>query len=486
MKKVNLKIKDKIMLMNMGILIPVITFIYIIIMNNIYSNVIKSSIDFLIKESYNTQLYIESYIEKDQDSNIETSFINKGPLINTYLANKLNFRIQIYDKTGNIISDSAMNNLSLYDEDIKNSTNGNKAYVVKKVDGNMYVLFSSPIYYKNITIGCVRYIYPLHSEQEIINNMFIIMGIVACAAIFISWILSRLFSERIAGPIKELKAASERIRKGDYNNKIEIESGDEIEDLAKTFNITTESIKIYIESLKKEKQKQKDFLDNVTHEFKTPLTAIIGYSELIPRLEKEKDVEESLVYIKREGERLLKLVEELLDLSKLGKAEFNVNRSSNNLVKIIEETLSIIQPRFQKYNIEIIKKLFSVNLYIDSNKTKQVILNVLDNAIKYSECTSIILKIEENGNNIELTIMDDGIGIEKSHLNKLFEPIYRVNKANSRSKNGNGLGLCICKEIMKKQDGDIEIFSEENKWTLVKIIFRKSDEKYENVKMLQL
>lgn len=477
MKKVNLKIKDKIMLMNMGILIPVITFIYIIIMNNIYSNVIRSSIDFLLKESYNTQLYIENYIEKDQDSNMESSFMNKAPLINTYLANKLNFRIQIYDKTGNIISDSIMNNLSLYDEDIKNSINGNKAYVVKKVDGNMYVLFSSPIYDKDITIGCVRYIYPLNSEQEIINNMLIIMGIVACAAIFISWLLSRLFSEKIAGPIKKLKAASESIRKGDYNNKIEIESGDEIEDLAKTFNITTESIKIYIESLKNEKQKQKNFLDNVTHEFKTPLTAIIGYSELIPRLENKKDVEDSLVYIKGEGERLLKLVEELLDLSKLGKSEFNVNKTSNNLIEIIEETLRIMEPRFQKYDIEITKKLFDVNLYIDRDKTKQVILNILDNAIKYSECTSIVLKIEDEDDNIELIIMDDGIGIEKIHLNKLFEPIYRVNKVNSSSKNGNGLGLSICKEIMKKQDGDIEIYSEENKWTLVKIIFKKLDKK---------
>lgn len=93
MKKVNLKIKDKIMLMNMGILIPVITFIYIIIMNNIYSNVINSSVDFLIKESYNTQLYIEGYLEKDQNLTKEANFINKGPLINTYLSNKLNFRI---------------------------------------------------------------------------------------------------------------------------------------------------------------------------------------------------------------------------------------------------------------------------------------------------------------------------------------------------------------------------------------------------------
>lgn len=109
----------------------------------------------------------------------------------------------------------------------------------------------------------------------------------------------------------------------------------------------------------------------------------------------------------------MKLVEELLDLSKLGKSEFNVYRSKNDLATIIEEALNIIQPRLQKYDIDIIKKLCNVNLYIDKDKTKQVILNVLDNAIKYSECTSIILKIKETNNDIELTIMDDGIGIEK-------------------------------------------------------------------------
>ncbi|AGX41424.1 sensor histidine kinase [Clostridium saccharobutylicum] len=474
MKKVNLKIKDKIMLMNMGILIPVITFIYIITINNLYSNVIKSSIDFLTKESYNTQLYIENYIEKDQDLDAETSFINKGPLINTYLANKLNFRTQIYDKTGNILSDSVMNNLNLYNEDITDSINGNKAYVVKKIDGNMYVLFSSPIYFKNVTLGCIRYIYPLHSGQEIINNMFVIMGIIACLSVFISWILSRLFSEKIAGPIKELKIVSEKIAKGEYDNKIEIESGDEIEDFAKTFNLTTESIKNYIESLKEEKQKQKNFLDNVTHELKTPLTAIIGYSELIPRLENKKDVEDSLIYIKKEGRRLLKLVEELLELSKIGKAEFNVDRNGNNLCEVIEEALNVIQLRAKKYDIEIIKEIFDTNLFIDKDKTKQVILNVLDNAIKYSECTSIIVKMEEKDSCVILSIIDDGIGIEKNHLDKLFEPINGVKKVNSISKNGNGLGLCICKEIMKKQNGDIEIYSEEKKWTSVKIIFRKS------------
>lgn len=473
MKRINLKIRTKIMLMNMGILIPVIIFIYIITINNLYSNVIKSAIDFLTKESYSTQLYISNYIEKDKKLEGEANFVKKAPLINTYLSNKLRFRIQMYDKTGESLADSVMNSVSLYDEDITNAIKGNKAYVVKKVDGHIYVLFSSPVLLEDTTLGCVRYVYPVDSGQELINNMFIIMGIIGFISVIISWVLSKLFSGNIAEPIKKLKVLSEKVAAGEYENKIEIKSGDEIEDLAETFNIMSESIKTYTETLKEEKQKQKDFLDNVTHEFKTPLTAIIGYSELIPRLEDRDDIEESLDYIKKEGERLLKLVEELLDLSKLGKTEFNVEMANNNLKEVVEETLIIIQPRLNKYDIEVIKELVDVNLFIDRDKTKQVILNVLDNAIKYSECTSIIIKIDIKDDNIILNIIDDGIGIEKQHLDNLFQPIYRVNKINCKNKNGNGLGLPICKEIMKKQEGSIEIYSEEKKWTSVKIIFKE-------------
>lgn len=472
MRKINLKIKNKIMLMNMGILIPIIAYIYIININNLYSNVIKSSIDFLTKESYSTQLYIANYIEKDKGNNVEANFINKAPLINTYLSNKLRFRIQMYDKTGQILADSVMNSVSFYDEDINRAINGNKAYVVKKLDGHTYLLFSSPIYSNSNTLGCVRYVYPIDSGEKLIYNMLIIMGIVALVAVFISWLLSNLFSENIVEPIKKLKYASEKVAAGNYENKIEIKSGDEIEDLSETFNVMSESIKKYIESLKEEKQKQKDFLDNVTHEFKTPLTAIIGYSELIPRLQDKEEIDESLVYIKKEGERLLKLVEELLHLSKLGKAEFTINRTSANLREVVEETLSLIQPRLQKYDIQIVKELFDVDLFIDIDKTKQVILNILDNAIKYSECTSITIRSERQDNNIILNIIDDGIGIEKEYLEKLFQPIYRLNKVNSRGNSGNGLGLPICKEIMKKQEGNIEIFSDEKKWTMVKITFK--------------
>ncbi|WP_252213848.1 HAMP domain-containing sensor histidine kinase [Clostridium sp. VAP41] len=470
--RLNFNIKTKIILMNMGILIPIIIFIYITIINNLYNNVIKSNIDLLTKESYNTQVYISNYIEKDKVDDIEINFEHKAPLINTYLSKKLNYRIQIYDKNGDIMTDSTSNSVTFFDEDITNAIKGSKAYVVKKIDGNIYVLFSSPIYFKDTTLGCVRYIYPLDSSEKLINNMFIIMGILACTSILISWLLSKLLSEKIVGPIKKLKTVSQKVTQGEYDNRIKIRSGDEIEDLAQTFNVMSESIKNYVESLKEEKQKQKSFLDNVTHEFKTPLTAIIGYSEIIPKLKNQNDIDESLVYVKEEGIRLLRLVEELLDLSKLGKSEFKIDKKKNNLKEIIEEVLVIINPRIKKYEIEIIKNTFDIEVLIDRDKTKQVILNVLDNAIKYSECRNIKIKLKVESEKIILNIIDDGIGIAEENIPKLFEPTYRVNNLSSINNNGNGLGLCICKEIMKKQDGDIKIKSNLEEGTSVKIIFK--------------
>ncbi|AOR23157.1 sensor histidine kinase [Clostridium taeniosporum] len=469
--RLNFSIKTKIILMNMGILIPIIIFIYVTITNNLYSNVIKSNIDLLTKESYNTQVYISNYIEKDKGVDIETNFVHKAPLINTYLSKKLNYRIQIYDKNGDIMTDSVANRVTLFDKDITNAIKGNKAYVVKKIDGNIYILFSSPIYLKDATLGCVRYIYTLDIEEKFINNMFIIMGILAFMSILISWLLSKLLSEKIVGPIKKLKTVSQKVTKGEYDNRIKIRSGDEIEDLAETFNVMSESIKDYVESLKEERQKQKKFLDNVTHEFKTPLTAIIGYSEIIPKLKKQSDIDESLVFVKEEGIRLLKLVEELLDLSKLGKSEFKIDRKKNNLKEIIEEVLIIINPRLKKYEIEIIKDLCDIEVLIDKDKIKQVILNVLDNAIKYSECTNINIKLQIENEKVILNIIDDGIGIAKENISRLFEPTYRVNNLNSINNNGNGLGLCICKEIMKKQNGDIKIKSNLQEGTSIEIIF---------------
>ncbi|MFD3158662.1 sensor histidine kinase [Haloimpatiens sp. FM7330] len=473
MKK-KFRLKTKIMFMNMGILIPIIILIYLITISNLYNTVINNSINFLSKESYTTQLYIINYLKNNKKLDYKLVMKNSSPLMTSYLSNKLSLRIQMYDEDLNILGDSLVGKSQLYDKDIVNAAKGNKAYIIRKIDGNICVMFSSPIYFNNKTVGCVRYIYPLIKEKKLINNVFVMMGILTVLGIGLAWILSNIFSGSIVSPIKKLRYMSEKLALGSYHSEIQINSGDEIEELAQTFNIMSKSIEKNIEKLKDEKQKQKNFLDNVTHEFKTPLTAIIGYSELIPRLKNENDIKESLYYIETEGQRLLKLVEELLELSKLGKNEFQIKKELNNIKDVVEESIHMIKPRLNKFGIIIKEEVCNREVFIDKDKTKQVILNILDNAIKYSDCDNIKISLTENSKYIILNICDNGIGILTADIEKIFQPMYRVSKLASRNKNGNGLGLSICKEIIEKQGGFIKMTSEHKKWTCIKVGFNKN------------
>jgi two-component system, OmpR family, sensor histidine kinase ArlS len=475
-----LQIKGKIMLMNMVIFVPIILIVYALVLNSLYGSLVRSSTEFLLQESYNTQRYIDRYIENQPQSPAEKRFTAAAPLLCTYLAGQMNCRIQVYDKTGSLLSDSVKNELSAYASDIGLAVKGDKAWLLKKLGGTSYVLFSLPIYAQGEIIGCIRYLYPLQREADLMHNMILLMGLVILAAIGISWLLSNLLAERLTNPIRRLRAISENIAQGDYSQKIVIHSGDEVEDLAHTFNQTTQSIRSYIQRLQTEKQKQKRFLDNVTHEFKTPLTAIIGYADLIPRLKNPKDIKESLTYIFTEGNRLLKLVEELLILSRFGRSGFSLEITDCDPGRLVQDALHMLQLRIEAAGIAVETSLPPVLCRIDKDKTLQVLLNILDNALKYSQCNRLRISLERQHTSLWLTIADNGIGIDSEILPTIFEPACRLTAKKSLSGQSNGLGLCICREIMEKQQGSICINNQRGQGTCVQLIFSVKEVPHEN------
>jgi two-component system, OmpR family, sensor histidine kinase ArlS len=475
-----LQIKEKIMLMNMAIFVPIILLVYALVLNSLYSSLVRGSTEFLLQESYNTQRYIDRYIENQPQSPAEKRFTDAAPLLCTYLAGQMNCRIQLYDKTGSLLSDSVKNELSAYADDIGLAVKGDKAWLLKKLGGTSYVLFSLPVYAQGEIIGCIRYLYPLQREADLMHNMILLMGLVILAATGISWLLSNLLAERLTDPIRRLRTISEHISHGDYDHEILIHSGDEVEDLAHTFNQTTQSIRSYIQRLQTEKQKQKRFLDNVTHEFKTPLTAIIGYAELIPRLKKPKDIQESLSYIGTEGNRLLKLVEELLLLSRFGRSEFSLELTEGNPGQLVQDALHMLQLRIEAAGIAVETSLPAVVCRMDQDKTLQVLLNILDNTLKYSQCTLLQITLELQHTSLWLTITDDGVGIDPEILPTLFDPARRLRAKNSLSGQSNGLGLCICREIMEKQHGSIRINNQHGQGTCVQLIFPIKEAPHEN------
>ncbi|NFI54757.1 HAMP domain-containing histidine kinase [Clostridium botulinum] len=465
----NWGIKGKIVIMNIFILIIAILSIYVVTIYTLYSRVINNSIDMLRKESYTSQSFIMKYLETEDDFHVENVLNEMSPFIATYLSNNCKFRVQIYNNSSLIGDSDNYPNISK-DDDVVTALKGNKAYIIRRIEEFSYILFSSPIYYSDGTIGCIRYVYDLNNENTIITNTILSMVLFAIVAIIFSSIMSNSFSNRIVRPIVSLKNIARKVSFGDFSKKISINSKDEIEDLSNSFNIMSNNIEIMIENLKDEKETQKRFLDNVTHEFKTPLAAILGYSDLLLRVKEKKDIEQCVKYIVQSSNRLLKLVEQLLDLSRLNKNELEVKNENVDIKSIIETAAMMLNPRMNKFGIKLNMNLISKSVYADKEKTEQVILNLLDNAIKYSECTEIDIYMENNEDYAIIYIADNGQGIPKEDLKNVFENFYTAHKALQKKYGGSGLGLAICKEFMEKQSGKIEISSLNG--TTVKLSFK--------------
>ena len=213
---------------------------------------------------------------------------------------------------------------------------------------------------------------------------------------------------------------------------------------------------------------RKEFVANVSHEFKTPLTSIKGYSETMMRTDLNKDeIEDFARVINREANRMDRLVVDLLQLSKFDYSKGTLKKVNINLVElsktVIEKMLFTAKQKEHKLNLEIIN---NVRIHADRDSVEQVLINVISNSIKYTpDGGNITLSIESDSDKAIIKISDDGLGIPKKDLERIFERFYRVDKARSRQMGGTGLGLSIVKELIDSNNGTITMESELDKGT---------------------
>lgn len=464
-------LRYKLILQNIMIFFLVFLVIYFVMINTLYKSVIAKSVDFVSKSVSEYKYYIDEIFKDFDGDNIYSFLKEKSPIISEYMHSKLGIQIEIYDSRKEIMSQTSPYNKYYVYQDIYYSLNGKITYIIKNENEGKLLFFASPVYYDNEVIGTVRYIYPMDSEFSIIRNnniIFILMGIFSVFSVFI---MSYIVSFGILNPLKKLKTEAEKISDGNFNSEIYINTGDEIEELTKSFNKMSENINIYVENLKNEKDKQKRFVDNIAHELKTPLTSIIGYSEILPKLSDEKDIKKSLDYINNQGKRLLNLVEEMLYISKLNQNSIEVKPKMNNINTILGDALETLKPRLDKFFIKIYNNIDDIYVYCDYEKTYECFLNIIDNSIKHSGCSIISFKRYSYGKDILISITDNGIGIESGDIEKIFEPFYSC----SNARKSTGLGLGIVKDIMKKQNGSIKAESKKNFYTKIILKFSGSD-----------
>jgi two-component system phosphate regulon sensor histidine kinase PhoR len=233
-----------------------------------------------------------------------------------------------------------------------------------------------------------------------------------------------------------------------------------------------------ITELKKLEQMRKDFVANVSHELKTPITSIKGFSEtLLDGAMNDKDtLEYFLSIILKESDRLQSLIEDLLDLSKIEKQGFRLNPDYFDVNEVLEEIMIILEgkAREKEIDLKLIKPEKELILFADTSRIKQVFINLINNAIAYTPPGGEVrVEVKDIGKDIEFYVTDTGIGMEKEEIPRIFERFYRVDKARSRNSGGTGLGLAIVKHIVEAHHGEISVKSKLNKGTMFKVKLSK-------------
>lgn len=235
-----------------------------------------------------------------------------------------------------------------------------------------------------------------------------------------------------------------------------------------------------ITELKKLELMRKDFVANVSHELKTPITSIKGFAETLleNQMEEKEKNKEFIKIIYDESHRLQLLIEDLLTLSRLEREDFYPIFSKINTKALIEEISPVAQHKAKKKQLRLdITSAEAIPFVADKEKVKQILINLLDNAFSYTPANGeVSLLIDSVDEFVHIEVKDSGIGIDQEALPRVFERFYRVDKARSRNTGGTGLGLAIVKHIVEVHEGNIEIESEINKGTSIHVYLPKKIE----------
>lgn len=226
-----------------------------------------------------------------------------------------------------------------------------------------------------------------------------------------------------------------------------------------------------ITELKIAEQFQKQFTADVSHELKTPLSAILGMTEIMINSPVKPDKQkEFLKTLHEEAVRLEKMIKDLLIISKLDRIDLEFIKTPTSIKSIVEKSSRLLQTQIERKNLQLIIKVDDYRLMLEEQKFHQVMVNLLSNALQYTDHGSITIEGEKLQEFYQLKVIDTGIGMDEEHLPFVFKRFYRVDAARSRESGGSGLGLSIVKNVVVKHGGQIKVISQINQGTTFTIL----------------
>lgn len=376
--------------------------------------------------------------------------------------------VQVIDFNGKVVVSTtgfSLNKQEMpdYIEAMKNNSS-----VVKSVymNADEPIMACTTLLYDNDNnfLGAYRWITSMTAARKMTYNFIIFIVLVSLLILSLSAVSGIFFIKSIVQPIRDVSNIARKIAMGDFESRIELARNDEIGELCDTINYMASELS-QAENLKN------DFISSVSHELRTPLTAIRGWGETAKMSigMDEELVTRGLDVVLSEADRLSGLVEELLDFSRIQTGRMIVDSQPLNISWLLSESVDMYIELSKKQGIELIytKPTEEYQVLGDTNRLKQVFINIIDNAVKYTENGGQVLisqELEEAC--VRITVKDTGVGIPAQDIDRVKEKFYKANK----TVRGSGIGLAVADEIIKQHQGLLFIESTEGVGTTATIV----------------
>ncbi len=413
-----------------------------------------SAINTLKADAESTAKYFENFVYPQY-----RDFTTCAQLLVSDFDKKNMMEIQVSNTSGKIAYSStgfAINELNIT-PDVLDARNGIQSKWTGTFDATKekIISVSHPLYNTEGRVcGTVRLISSVQNLKETLVFFYVIIFLIGFAIIGLTAISGIYFIKSIVIPVRQINSVALEIAEGNLTtNALKYTSGDELGQLC-------QSIHTMANKLSDTEQVKNDFISQISHELRTPITAIKGWSETMMADEKLDELSHrGVTIIHNETERLSKMVEEMLDMSRMQSGRLNITISPVNIVAEFEDTVFMMSERSKGENVFIRYDICEEECIIngDKDRLKQVFFNVIDNAVKHSNPGSeIIASAHINEKSISFIIEDFGAGISKEDLPYIKEMFYK----GASQKRGSGIGLGVSDEIMKLHGGSLDIESE--------------------------
>lgn len=283
------------------------------------------------------------------------------------------------------------------------------------------------------------------------------------AALIYSALSADSFAASVTKPLKEISQEMLKVN-GDYTDlSFETYQYPEINIIAETTTEMSKNVKEYLNQIEKEKQIRQEFFSNASHELKTPITSVSGYAELLESgiITDEEQRREFVRRIKKETAHMTGLINDILTISRLETKEAEVEFTDVRMTAIVKDIVDSLKPLAASHEVFIHTDLSPVTIRANERQMKELVENLLSNAVKYNKPGGEVwLAVTDEGGDMVIRVKDNGVGIPKDSLKRIFERFYRVDKGRSRKQGGTGLGLSIVKHIVNFYHGIIFVKSE--------------------------